>query len=91
MFFRNKSIKMFLNFKQYESIILNIAFSSEKATLSESGEKYAKIKHRLQAKMVQNSCKQICWRIIMWENEMGWKKRYYESWTCILSRNNGLS
>ncbi len=56
MFVRNKSIiKEFLTsntcvWLKYESIIHNIAFSSEKAVLSESLEKHAQIKHRLQAK-----------------------------------------
>ncbi len=35
---------------KHESSVYNIAFSSEKLILSESGEKYAQIKHRLQAK-----------------------------------------
>ncbi len=33
---------------------IHIAFRSEKVILSESGEKYAQIKHHLQAKTVQN-------------------------------------
>ncbi len=37
-----------------ESFIHNIAFSREKVVSSESGEKYAQIKHCLQAKIVQN-------------------------------------
>ncbi len=32
----------------------NIAFCSENVVWSESGEKYAQIKHRLQAKIVLN-------------------------------------
>ncbi len=39
---------------KYESS--NIASSGEKVISSESGEKYAQIKHRLQAKIVQNKC-----------------------------------
>ncbi len=39
--------------------IPDIAFSSEKVYLSESGEKYAQIKHCSQAKTVQCSSKQI--------------------------------
>ncbi len=35
------------------SSIHNIAFSSEKVIVSESGEKYAQVKHRLQAKIVK--------------------------------------
>ncbi len=38
----------------------NMAFSSEIVVSSESGEKYAQIKHYLQVKTFQNS-KQICW------------------------------
>ncbi len=38
---------------------------SEKVVYSESGVKYAEIKHRLQAKTVQNSSKQICGWILM--------------------------
>ncbi len=41
---------------KYESIIHKIAFSIEKGILSESGEKYAHIKHCLQAKTVLNKC-----------------------------------
>ncbi len=73
VFVRNKSIiKMFLILKccfwlKYQSSSHNIAFSSEKVILSESGEKYAQIKHHLQAKTVQNSSKQIC-LILIWEN-----------------------
>ncbi len=54
MFIRNKSvIKMVLTSKswfqlKYESSVHNIAFSSEKVISSESGEKYAEIKHNLQ-------------------------------------------
>jgi len=39
---------------KYESSIHNIAFSSEKVPLSESGEKYSQIKHCLQDKTVLN-------------------------------------
>ncbi len=41
-------------------MIHNNASTSEKVVWSESGEKSAQIKHRLQAKTVQNSSKQIC-------------------------------
>ncbi len=37
-----------------------IAFSIKKVVSSESGEKYAQIKHHLQEKTVQNSSKKIC-------------------------------
>ncbi len=40
----------------YESSIYNIVFSSEKVVSSESGEKYALIKHCLQMKTVLNKC-----------------------------------
>ncbi len=43
-----------LQAKYYESSILNFAVLSEKVISSESGEKYAQIKHFLQAKTVQN-------------------------------------
>ncbi len=52
----NKSINV-SNVKRslkYKSSIHNINFSSEKVIVSESGEKYAQIKHRLQSKMVLN-------------------------------------
>ncbi len=60
MFARNKSIiKMFwtscLQLK-YKSSIHNIAFSSENVTFSESGEKYAQIKHHLQVKITLITC-----------------------------------
>ncbi len=54
---RSKIIKTFLT--SNESSIHNNASSSEKIIWSESGEKYEQIKHRLQAKTVQNSSKQI--------------------------------
>ncbi len=44
---------------KYESSIHNIDFSREKVILSESGEKYAQIQHRLQVKTVQ----------MMWEDK----------------------
>ncbi len=55
MFVRNKSIiKMF--WSKYESSIHNNAASSDKVAWSESGEKSAQIKHRLQAKAALNKC-----------------------------------
>ncbi len=61
---------------------------------SESGKKSAQIKHRLQAKTVQNSSKQICVLILMWETTgdglFHWRKRYYGLWTSILVGSNGL-
>ncbi len=53
---------------KYESIIYNIASSGEKVVLSESGEKYAQIKHYLQAKTAQNRSIQIYQRLIIIEN-----------------------
>ncbi len=38
----------------------------KKFFFSKSGEKYAKIKHCLQAKTVLNGCKQLCRWILMW-------------------------
>ncbi len=43
-----------------------------KKILSEWGEKYAQIKHCLQAKRVLNTNKQICWQILMWEDNRVW-------------------
>ncbi len=69
---RNKSIiKMFLTSNhcfqlKYKSSIHNTAFSSKKSSYL-NREKSAQIKHRLQAKTVQNSFKQICDWILMWE------------------------
>ncbi len=55
---------------------------------SESGEKSAQIKQRLQAK---NSSKQICGWILMWETTgdalFHWRKSYYGLWTHILVKN----
>ncbi len=47
-------------------LIYNIASSSKKVISSEQ------IKHCLQVKRVQNSSKQICWWILMGENNRGW-------------------
>ncbi len=63
VFVRNKSIKTFLTsnrcfWPKCESIIHNIAFSSEKVVWSESGEKSAQTKHRLQTKTALN--KYVC-------------------------------
>ncbi len=61
---------------------------------SESGEKSEQIKQCLQAKTVQNSSKQICGWILMWETTglwlFHWRKRCYGLWTHILAGNNGL-
>ncbi len=63
----------------------------EKVVWSESGEKSAQIKHRLQAKTVQNSSKQMCGWILMWETTgdglFHWRKRFYGLWTRILVKN----
>ncbi len=45
-----------------KSSIYNIGFSSEIVVWPESGEKYAQIKHHLQAK---KHFKQKCWWILM--------------------------
>ncbi len=45
---------------KYESSIHNIASSSEKVVLSESGEKYAQVMHSLQVTTIQNNSKQSC-------------------------------
>ncbi len=97
MFIRNKSIiKSFLTLNhcfwlKYESIIHNSASSSEKVFWSESGDKSAQIKHRLQDKTVQNSSKQICGWILMWETTgdglFHWRKCYYGLWTRNLVKN----
>ncbi len=53
---RNKSMFLTSNccfWLRYESSI-HIAFSAEKVILTESGEKYAQIKHCLQAKTILN-------------------------------------
>ncbi len=42
-------------------------FSIKKKILTESGEIYAQMKHHLQAKTGENSSKQICGWILMWE------------------------
>ncbi len=52
-----------------ESSAHNIAFpSGKKKVFSELGIKYAQNNHRLQVKTIQNSSKQICQRILMWED-----------------------
>ncbi len=53
---------------KYYSSIHNIYFSRE---TSESGEKYAQIKHCLRVKTVQNSSKEIYCLILMWEHNRG--------------------
>ncbi len=73
-------------------------FSSEKDVWSESGEKYAQIKHCLQVKTVQNRSKQICGWILMQEDNGRWtsfsffyrSKCYYGLWTRILARSDGF-
>ncbi len=54
MFVWNKSITKTILTSNCPVASIGIAFSSEKVTSSESGEKYAQIKHRLQAKTVLN-------------------------------------
>ncbi len=48
------------------------AFSSKKKLSGLNPMKYAQIKHRLQVKTVQNSSKQICGWILMWEKNRRW-------------------
>ncbi len=56
----NKSLRHFYFWLKYELSIHNIALSSEKGIVSESGEKYAQIKHSfVKVQTVQNSSKQI--------------------------------
>ncbi len=52
MFVRNQSIIKTILTSNCPVFSIGIAFSSEEVTSSESGEKYAQIKHRLQAKWV---------------------------------------
>ncbi len=71
----NKTITMIFFYLQTidsESSINNIAFSSEYVFLSESGGKYAQIKHRLEVKTVLNSSKQICLWMLMCEDNRGY-------------------
>ncbi len=92
IFVRNKSIEAVSNYfcLKYESIDHNNTSSIEKVVWSESGEKSAQIKHRLQSKTVQNSSKQICGWILMWETTgdglFHWRKHFYGLWTHILAR-----
>ncbi len=71
---------------KYESIIYNNSSSSEKVFWSESGEKSAS--DQAAFKTVQNSSKQICVWILMWETTADalfhWRKSYYGLWTHIL-------
>ncbi len=73
------------------SSLYSNASSSEKVFWSESGDKSAQIKHCLQAKTVQNSSKQICGWILMWETTgdglFHWRKHYYGLWTHSLVKN----
>ncbi len=87
----NKSIiMMFLTSNscfrlKYESSICNIAFSSEKAILSELGEEYAHIKYAYKwkhSKTILNKCFGGFW----FEKTTGdglfhWRKLYYGLWT----------
>ncbi len=54
-------------------VLYNIAFSGEKFASSESGQKYAQIKHHLHAKTAQSSSKQILWyspNLFQWRNKL---------------------
>ncbi len=72
--------------KKYESIIHNNSSSSEKVFWSESGEKSASDQAAFTR---QNSSKQICGWILMWETTADalfhWRKSYYGLWTHISS------
>ncbi len=61
---------------------------AENIISSESGEKYAQIKHSLQALTVQISAKQICWWILGEQQGMDFftKRKHYG----ILARNYSL-
>ncbi len=63
-------------------------FSSEKVVSSDSGEKYAQIKHRLQAKTKMSVDFDVKGQQGM--DFFNWRKRYYELWMDILSRIGGL-
>ncbi len=79
LFVRNKSITdtffFFFFFKllllvKYKCCTHNIAFSTEKVISFESGEKWAQVKHCLQANY--NCSKHICWRVLIWEDNREW-------------------
>ncbi len=60
--------------------VYNFAFSSEKVVSSESGEKYAQIKHHLQSKTVLNTYSMLVDLDVRGQQRMRfflWKKRYY--------------
>ncbi len=72
------------------SSIHNVAFSSEKVILSESGEICT-----YQALFTsENSPKHICVWILIWKDNrtwtFHWRKCYYGLWTCIFARSEGL-
>ncbi len=54
LFLTNTKLFTFFNFKLWLKYLYNIYISSEKVVSSESGEKSAEIKHRLQAKTILN-------------------------------------
>ncbi len=58
---------------RYVSTIHNIAFSNMKVISSESGEKYAQLKHKLTS---ENSPK-LSMSILMWEDNMEWSFVFY--------------
>ncbi len=70
---------------KYEFSIYKNAFSSENVVSSESEEKYANIKHCLQAKTVKNA-KQTCWWIFMWGDSRGWTFLLEEALLWIMDR-----
>ncbi len=52
----------------FKLVLQNLAFSNEKIVSSESEEQYAQTKHSLETKPFVNSCKQIWWWILMWQD-----------------------
>ncbi len=73
---------------KYESSIHNIASSSEKVVWSESGEKSAQIKQRLQAKTALNKYVTGFWWETTRDGLFHSRKCYYELWTHILARSD---
>ncbi len=88
VFVISKAIFKIITSKKCMSSIHNIAFSSENVISSEPGEKYAQIKNCLYTKTVtQNLFKQIHWFILMWKDNIHWRKCFYWLFTYILARS----
>ncbi len=75
MYFEVKTYVHYVRIK-YESLLYR--FLQWKAIWSESGEKYLQLKHRLQAKTVENSSEQISGLIFMLKDN--------RRWTCLLDK-----